>query len=165
MSNPLRPRLPIVVLAAMILASLVGVAQSAGIRNQAVAKTAAEMEADEKVSLSAEKVIAILQTEPGLLLQVKKLLVRKAYEQGRILESSDLTDLALFQLLRDDENIRVLATREIENRYYVRAKPTREEIEREDELANSRSLSRASAGDQEEDKRTDNLKSASSQED
>jgi protein involved in polysaccharide export with SLBB domain len=165
MSNPSRLLLPIVVLAAMILASLVGAAQSDGIRSQAVPKTAAEMEADEKVSLSAEKVIAILQSEPGLLLQVKKLLVRKAYEQGRILESSDLTDLALFQLLREDENIRVLATREIENRYYVRAKPTREEVEREDELANSRSLSRASAGDQEEDKRTDNLKSASSQED
>src|SRR5436190_15846334 len=52
----------------------------------------AEQEAELKVSLSAEKIIEILRQEPGLLLQVKRMLIQKAYEQGRILESSDLTD-------------------------------------------------------------------------
>src|ERR1017187_4672370 len=82
------------------------------------------------VSLSAAAISEILRREPGLLLEVKRLLVRKAYEQGRLLDPADLTDDALFQLLREDDNIRVLATQEIEAREYVRPKPTRQEIEK-----------------------------------
>jgi len=89
----------------------------------------AQQEAELKVSLSAEKIIEILRQEPGLLLQVKRMLIQKAYEQGRILESSDLTDDALFHLLREDDGVRALATREVEYRFYVQAKPTRRETE------------------------------------
>src|SRR2546426_801921 len=98
------------------------------------ANSRAAQEAEQMVSLSADKIIAILRNEPGLLLEVKKMLVKKAYEQGRILDPDDLTDEALFQLLREDHNVCVLATREIESRSYVRAKPTQEEIERRREL-------------------------------
>lgn len=91
----------------------------------------ADQEAQQLVSLSAGTITDILLHEPGLLLQVKRLLVRKAYDQGRLLDAADLTDEALFQLVRDDESVRVLATREIEDRSYVRAKPSREEEERE----------------------------------
>jgi protein involved in polysaccharide export with SLBB domain len=80
------------------------------------------------VSLSAGKIIEILRREPGLLLKVKRLLVTKAYEQGRLLDPADLSDDALFELLREDNNIRVLATEEIEKREYVRPKPTRQEM-------------------------------------
>src|SRR5215467_12423434 len=45
------------------------------------ASSRAEMEAEQLVALSADRIILILRDEPGLLLQVKKLLVRKAYEQ------------------------------------------------------------------------------------
>ena len=62
----------------------------------------AEQEADRLVSLSAEKIITLLDQEPGLLLQVKKMLVRKAYEQGRLLDPDDLTDDALFKLIGHD---------------------------------------------------------------
>lgn len=91
----------------------------------------AQKVADETVSLSPDKIIPLLQRETGLLLEVKKLLVRKAFEQGRLLDARDLTDEALFRLIRDDETIRVLVTREIERRYYVRAMPTEEERERD----------------------------------
>jgi protein involved in polysaccharide export with SLBB domain len=91
----------------------------------------AERQAEQTVSLSAEKLITLLQKETGLLLEVKKLLVRKAFEQGRILESADLTDEALFRLLREDENIRVLATQEVSRRLYIRALPTKDERQRE----------------------------------
>lgn len=84
-----------------------------------------------KISLSAATISEILRREPGLLLEVKRVLVRKAYEQGRLLDPADLTDDALYQLLREDDNIRILATQEIEKREYVRAKPTRHEIEKE----------------------------------
>ncbi|MBV9342499.1 MAG: SLBB domain-containing protein [Acidobacteria bacterium] len=91
------------------------------------ASSRAELEAEQQVSLSWDKIIELLRQEPGLLLEVKKMLVRKAYEQGRILDPEDLTDDALFQLLREDHNICVLATREIEDRSYIRAKPKRNE--------------------------------------
>jgi protein involved in polysaccharide export with SLBB domain len=90
----------------------------------------AEQAAEQMVSLSADKIVFLLREEPGLLLQVKKALVRKAFEQGRVLDPNELTDDALFRLLREDENIRVIATREIEDRQYIRAKPTREELAR-----------------------------------
>src|SRR5580704_1531037 len=94
------------------------------------ASSRAEQEAEQMVSLSADKITQILQDEAGLLLQVKKALVRKAFEQGRILDPNDLTDEALFRLIREDQNVRVIATQEIESRSYIRAKPTREELAR-----------------------------------
>ena len=48
-------------------------------------------------------------------------LVRKAYEQGRVLDPEELTDEALFRLITRDQNIRVLITREIEDRDYIHA--------------------------------------------
>jgi protein involved in polysaccharide export with SLBB domain len=95
------------------------------------ANSRAEHEAEQMVSLSAERILFILRQEPGLLLQIKKTLVRKAFEQGRILDPNDLTDEALFNLIRQDDNIRVIATREIEDRSYIKAKPTREELARD----------------------------------
>ncbi len=94
------------------------------------AHSRAEQEAEQLVSLSADKIIQLLRQEPGLLLEVKKALVRKAFEQGRVLDPDDLTDDALFRLIQEDQNVRVIATREIEDRQYIRAKPTREEIAR-----------------------------------
>ncbi|HEX3106210.1 MAG TPA: hypothetical protein VHQ22_17345, partial [Terriglobales bacterium] len=106
-------------------------------------KSRAEQLAEQQVALSPEKIIELLRQEPGLLLQVKKALVRKAYEQGRILDPEDLTDDALFQLLHEDHNICVLATREIEDRAYVRAKPRLEEIQQQRERDQRLGLSKA----------------------
>src|SRR5258708_30218991 len=94
------------------------------------ANSRAEQEAEQMVSLSADRILYILREEPGLLIQVKKALVRKAFEQGRLLNPQDLTDESVFRLIREDDSIRIIATREIEDRAYVRAKPTREEIAR-----------------------------------
>jgi len=95
------------------------------------ANSRAEHEAEQMVSLSADRILTILRQEPGLLLQVKKALVRKAFDQGRILDPNELTDDALFTLIRQDDNIRVIATREIVDRSYIKAKPTREELARD----------------------------------
>jgi protein involved in polysaccharide export with SLBB domain len=96
-----------------------------------VPESQAEREAEQLVSLSAEKIISLLQDETGLMLQVKRMLVRKAFEQGRLLDPEDLTDDALFTLIRQDYRVRVLATREVEQRFYVRARPTRAELDRD----------------------------------
>jgi protein involved in polysaccharide export with SLBB domain len=94
------------------------------------ASSRAEQDAEQLVSLSADKILEILRQEPGLLLQVKKAIVRRAFEQGRILDPKDLTDNAVFRIIREDDSIRIIATREIEDRSYIRAKPTREEVAR-----------------------------------
>jgi protein involved in polysaccharide export with SLBB domain len=95
------------------------------------ADSRAAKEADRLVSLPPERVILLLQQEPGLFLEVKKMLVRKAYAQGRVLDAKELTDEAVFRLIRDDEDTRALITQQIVDRGYVRAKPTREELARE----------------------------------
>jgi protein involved in polysaccharide export with SLBB domain len=113
--------------------------------NSTPLRSRAERVAEETVALEADKIVELLRQEPGLLLAVKKMLVRKAYEQGRILDPEDLTDDALFELLRQDRNICVLATQEIEDRQYVRAKPTKEEIERQHEWDMQHGLTRTSS--------------------
>ncbi len=95
------------------------------------AEDRAEREAEQMVSLSAPAIQQILSREPGLLLEVKKTLVRKAYEQGRLLDPNDLTDETVFALLQQDNNVRILATREIEARMYVRAKPRVDELQQD----------------------------------
>lgn len=91
----------------------------------------AEEEADRLVSLSPDKIISLLVAEPGLLLECKKLLVRTAFEQGRMLSKEDLTDDAVFSLVREDDNVRSLFTHEISDRNYIRAKPTKEDLQQD----------------------------------
>lgn len=127
---------PIRSLAAIgILASMAGLTATAQAPTESsVVKSRAEQAAEQQVALSPEKIIELLNQEPGLFLEVKKMLVRKAYEQGRVLDPESLTDDALFELLREDHTICVLATQVIEDREYVRAKPTREEIAQQQRL-------------------------------
>jgi polysaccharide export outer membrane protein len=94
-------------------------------------RSRAEQEADRVVSLSADKIVSLLTEEPGLLLVCKKVLVRNAFLQGRVLTMDELSDDAVLRLVRDDQEVRILFTREIQDRYYVRAKPTKEELERD----------------------------------
>jgi polysaccharide export outer membrane protein len=91
----------------------------------------AQQEADRMVSLSADKIVSLLSSEPGLFLECKRILVRAAFAQGQVIGPDDLTDDAVFRQVREDQNVRILFTKEIENRFYVRAKPTREELERD----------------------------------
>ena len=103
------------------------------VRTHAIAQSEsrAEREAIQLVSLPADKIIVLLQQEPGLFLEVKKMLVRQAYAQGRILDAQELEDEAIFRLIRNDQETRSLITQQIVDRGYIRAKPTREELARE----------------------------------
>lgn len=121
-------------------------------------------EAEQRVSLSATAIAQILREEPGLLLAVKKALVRKAYEQGRLLDPAQLSDDALFQLLQEDNNVRILATREIEDRGYVRVKPTFHELQ-QNELRRRLERNRKSAGQHEAAAAEEKQEETSNQED
>lgn len=100
----------------------------------------AQHEAEQMVSLSTEKIIQILQQEPALLLEVKKVLVRRAFEEGRVIESKELTDNSVFQIIAVDENFRVLITQEIEDRGYIQLKPSRREIEQRERVSMANAL-------------------------
>ena len=102
--------------------------QNSPSRALADADSRAEREAERMVSLPAEQIIELLQQEPGLFLEVKKKLVRKAFQQGRMLDRSDLRDDVLFRLIRQDEDTRILITQEIVDRGYLRVRPTRQEL-------------------------------------
>jgi len=104
----------------------------------------AEKEAERLVSLPPEKIVLLLKQESGLLLEVKKLVVRRAYSQGRVLDPKDLTDDAIFRLVRYDEEVRALVMQQIVDRGYVQAKPTREELLKEAEA--QQQLAEKSAG-------------------
>ena len=118
--------------ATLLTGAQAGLAQSAPQQAAADAKakspSRAGMQAQELVSLSADKILEIFRDSPGLVLAFKRTLVEKAYEQGRLLDQDSLSDDAVFDLVRTDARIRVLATQEIEQRSYVRAKPTDEEL-------------------------------------
>lgn len=106
----------------------------------------AEAESSELASLSPETILSLLREEPGLLLITKRMLVRKAYEQGRLLDEDELTDSAVFDLIRQDARIRTLVTEEIVRRGYIRVRPTKEERQRkaeEEEIQRLRRLLRA----------------------
>jgi protein involved in polysaccharide export with SLBB domain len=114
-----------------------GWGQSAGSDSRnpfAVSRSRADQQADEMVALSPDKIVDLLKQEPGLLLVAKKLLVKKAFEQGRLLDPADLTDEALFRLIRTDYHIDVLITQEVVDRGYIRPKPGQEEIQKQEAL-------------------------------
>jgi hypothetical protein len=128
--------LSVLALSSFPLCSGTVLAQSSnlGASGNSVAGDRGEQEAEQIVALSPDKIIELLRAEPGLLLEVKKLLVREAFAQGRLLTPADLEDEALFRLLWEDEHARVLATREIERRKYVRAMPTEAEEQAQEKL-------------------------------
>src|SRR5690349_6906612 len=82
---------------------------------------------DADAALSADVVIQLLRTEPALKLQVKRVLIQKALDQGRLLAEEDLGDTDLYGLIRDDLTIRKIASDEIEKRHYIALRPTDEE--------------------------------------
>ncbi|HKT26370.1 MAG TPA: SLBB domain-containing protein, partial [Terriglobales bacterium] len=82
---------------------------------------------DADAALTSDVIIQLLQSEPALKLQVKRVLIQKALDQGRLLAEEDLGDNDLYALIRDDLNIRKIASDEIEKRHYLPLRPTDEE--------------------------------------
>src|SRR5215813_3446412 len=82
---------------------------------------------DADAALTADVVIQLLRSQPALKLQVKRVLIQKALDQGRLLAEEDLGDTELFGLIRDDLTIRKIASDEIEKRHYLPLRPTDEE--------------------------------------
>ena len=83
---------------------------------------------DADAALTPDVIIQLLRTEPALKLQVKRILIQKALDQGRLLAEEDLGDNDLYALIRDYLTIRKIASDEIEKRHYLPLRPTDEEV-------------------------------------
>ena len=82
----------------------------------------------QEASLDPGVIVGLLQSQPALALQIKRVLIKDALDQGRLLAEDDLTDTVLFDLIRREPAIRVIASKEIIDRHYLDLKPTDEEI-------------------------------------
>ena len=145
----MKPRRMLTLQRSLLLAALLASSMGLGQVRQANPQSApssgqsrAERQAEAVVTLSADRVIALLRQEPGLLLQVKKKLARQAFEQGRVLAASDLADDAIFQLVEQDDDARNLATREIVDRGYITVKPSAAELEQLEKVREDRAEER-----------------------
>jgi protein involved in polysaccharide export with SLBB domain len=65
----------------------------------------------DRVAASADQILEVLNKEPGLMVEMKRLLAQDAGAGGQILEESDLTDVSVAERLRSELRARVLATR------------------------------------------------------
>lgn len=73
----------------------------------------------EKAAASADQILGVVNKEPGLMVEFKRLLAQDAGASGQILEESDLTDGAVADRLRSDLRARVLATRLLQRYGYL----------------------------------------------
>lgn len=83
---------------------------------------------DAEPALDSDVIIQLLTKNPALALEIKRVLIQKAFDQGRLLEQEDLTDAVLYDLIRQELSIRQIATEQIESRHYLELKPTDQEI-------------------------------------
>src|ERR1700689_5463858 len=63
-----------------------------------------------RVAASAAELKAVLLTEVGLMVELKRWVAKDATEHGQIISDSDLTNDAIFQRLEEDSQFRSIAT-------------------------------------------------------
>src|SRR5215467_5292795 len=73
----------------------------------------------DRVAASAPQILEVLTKEPGLMVELKRLIAQEAGIGGQILEESDLTDTSVADRLRTDLHTRVIATRLVQRYGYL----------------------------------------------
>ncbi|HKW61698.1 MAG TPA: SLBB domain-containing protein [Candidatus Acidoferrum sp.] len=71
------------------------------------------------VSATAEQILQIVDRDPGMMVELKRLFAEDAGSSGQILEESDLTDVAISDRLRQDLHTRVMATHLLQRYGYL----------------------------------------------
>ena len=103
--------------------------QSASAKRDSVATRQSAVDAS--ISIDPNKLVEILQKEPGLTYAVKKLLADAALQEGRLLDDDSFPDSTLYYLIQSDENIRAMVTGELIKRKYILVNPTEQETANE----------------------------------
>ena len=86
---------------------------------------------DASISIDPNKLVEILQKQPGLVYAIKKLLADAALQEGRLLDDNSFPDSTLYYLIQSDENIRAMVTAELIKRKYIQVNPTEQETTNE----------------------------------
>lgn len=106
----------------------------------------------DQVSASAAQIRDVLAKDPGLMVELKRLMAKQAMDKGQIVEESDFTDSAIFDRLASDPKFRALATRLLQRYGYLTPQPTPQSpVGQEQELlrkAQAERLARASSSPQ-----------------
>jgi protein involved in polysaccharide export with SLBB domain len=72
-----------------------------------------------RVAAPVEQIRAVLAKNPGLLVELERLVEKEAIAKGQIVEESDLTEQAIFDRLDDDPAFRATATRLVQRYGYL----------------------------------------------
>ena len=73
----------------------------------------------EHLAAAARQIQEVLVKDPGLLVELKRLAIKQATDDGQIVEDSSLTDQAIFDRLEQDIKFRSLATRLVQRYGYL----------------------------------------------
>lgn len=87
------------------------------------------------VSATPEQILQIVERDPGMMVELKRLLAEDAGANGQILEEIDLSDAAIGERLRQDLHTRVIATRLLQRYGYLLPR-----LNPDSELATERNL-------------------------
>jgi protein involved in polysaccharide export with SLBB domain len=71
------------------------------------------------VSASAEQIREVLTKDPGLMVELKRLMAKQATDKGQIVTEQDMADLAILDRLENDPRFRALATRLLQRYGYL----------------------------------------------
>jgi protein involved in polysaccharide export with SLBB domain len=71
------------------------------------------------VSASAAEIQAVLQAQPGLLVELKRWAAKDAADHGQVVADADLADQAIFNRLNNDNEFRAVATRLLQRYGYL----------------------------------------------
>jgi protein involved in polysaccharide export with SLBB domain len=83
-------------------------------------RTQAQVEQEKsRVAAPAEQIRAILVKDPGLLVELERLVEREAVSKGQLVDDSDLTEEAIFDRLDNDVAFRASATRLMQRYGYL----------------------------------------------
>ena len=73
----------------------------------------------DRVAASEGQINAVLNANPGLFVELKRLVAKDAADRGQILKDSDLTDAAILSRLASDVRFRAGATRLLQSYGYL----------------------------------------------
>src|SRR3984893_17136218 len=73
----------------------------------------------EHLAAAPRQIQEVLVKDPGLLVELKRLAIKQATDNGQIVEDSSLTDQAIFDRLEQDIKFRSLATRLVQRYGYL----------------------------------------------
>src|SRR5215472_1725452 len=79
----------------------------------------ADPEETSRVAATAEQIRAVLAKDPGLLVELERIVERDAIAKGQLVEDSDLTEQAISDRLDQDSTFRAAATRLLQHYGYL----------------------------------------------